>query len=139
MEDQKRRQIEYHEAEHYCARQPRQADNSNPLIAWLNSYRLRKMVEMIGTPPAGKAVLSLCGGDGEEADFLRQQGAKVTMIDLSAAAVEAARARNPALHCLCMNAEERLVDNPSRGERCAYDNDRTAVGFIGVLNSLFIL
>jgi hypothetical protein len=58
MEDQKRRQVEYHEREHYCAWQPREVDNSNPLIAWLNGYRLRRMVEMIGVPLAGKTVLS---------------------------------------------------------------------------------
>jgi ubiquinone/menaquinone biosynthesis C-methylase UbiE len=105
MEEQKWRQVEYHEREHYRAREPRQPDNSNPLIAWLNSYRLRKMVEIIGVPLAGKTVLSVCGGDGEEADFLQRQGAKVTVTDLSAAGVKAARIRNPALHCLRMDAE----------------------------------
>lgn len=96
---------EYHEGEHFCAWQPRLADNSNPLIAWLNSYRLRKLVEMIGVPLAEKSVLSVCGGDGEEADFLQRQGAVVTMTDLSAAGVEAARVRNPDLRCLRMDAE----------------------------------
>jgi ubiquinone/menaquinone biosynthesis C-methylase UbiE len=105
MENQKRRQVEYHEKEHYHARVPRHADNSNPLIAWLNYYRLRKMMEMIGTPLAGKTVLSVCGGDGEEADFLQKLGAEVTVTDLSASGVEAARLRNPALRCLCMDAE----------------------------------
>lgn len=105
MEDQKRRQVEYHEREHYCQVRPRQFDNSNPLIAWLNGFRLRKIMEMIGVPLAGKTVLSVCGGDGDEADFLQRQGAVVTMIDLSAVGVEAARIRNPALRCLRMDAE----------------------------------
>ena len=105
MEGQKRRQIEYHELAHYRRSTPRQPDNSNPLVAWLNNYRLQKMMEMIRTSLAGKSVLSLCGGDGEEADFLQRLGAKVTMIDLSPVAVEAARIRNPALYCRCMDAE----------------------------------
>lgn len=105
MEDQKRRQIEYHEREHYCALKPREADNSNPLIAQLNTFRLRKMMKIIGTPLSGKTVLSVCGGDGEEADFLARLGAEVTLTDLSAAAVKAARIRNPALHCFCMDSE----------------------------------
>ena len=105
MEDQKRRQVEYHEREHFCAREPRRADNCNPLVAWLNGYRLRKMVEMIGVPLAGKSVLCVCGGDGEEADLLQRLGAVVTTTDLSAAGVEAARVRNPALRCLRMDAE----------------------------------
>jgi ubiquinone/menaquinone biosynthesis C-methylase UbiE len=105
MENQKRRQVEYHEKEHFCARLPRMADNSNPLIAWLNNYRLRKMLEMIGAPLAGKSVLSVCGGDGQEADFLQRQGAVVTMTDLSAVGVDAARVRNPGLRCLRMDTE----------------------------------
>src|SRR5712691_1002942 len=95
MEDQKRRQVEYHEREHYRACQPREIDNSNPLIAWLNSYRLRRMVEMMGVPLAGKTVLSVCGGDGEEADFMQRLGAVVTMTDLSAVGVEAAASATP--------------------------------------------
>lgn len=105
MEDQKRRQVEYHEREHYHECRPREADNSNPLIAWLNGYRLRTMAEIISVPLAGKTVLSVCGGDGEEADYLQRQGADVTLIDLSMAGVKAARTRNPALRCLCMDAE----------------------------------
>ncbi len=105
MEEQKRRQVEYHEREHFSASSPRVADNSNPLIAWINNYRLRKMLEIIGSPLSGKTVLSVCGGDGEEADFLRKQGARVTMTDLSSAGVAAARLRNPALQCLRMDAE----------------------------------
>lgn len=113
MEDQKRRQVEYHEREHYCAWQPREVDNSNPLIAWLNSYRLRRMVEMMGVPLAGKTVLSVCGGDGEEADFMQRLGAVVTMIDLSAVGVEAARVRNPRLRCLRMDAESLAFPDDS--------------------------
>jgi len=105
MEEKKRRQVQYHESEHYRRSTPRRPDNSNPLVAWLNNYRLRKMMEMIRTSLAGKSVLSLCGGDGEEADFLQRMGAEVTMIDLSPVAVEAARIRNPALDCRCMDAE----------------------------------
>ncbi len=105
MEEQKRRQVEYHESAHYRRLTPRKADNSNPLVAWLNNYRLRKMMEMIGMPLTGKTVLSVCGGDGEEADFLQQRGARVTMIDLSPVAVEAAQSRNAALDCRCMDAE----------------------------------
>lgn len=105
MEEQKRRQVEYHEREHYCACNPRRADSSNPLVGFLNGYRLRKMTEIIGAPLAGKTVLSVCGGDGEEADFLQRRGACVTMADLSGAAVEAARLRNPVLRCLVMDAE----------------------------------
>ncbi len=106
MEDQKRHQVEYHEREHYKASLPRHAEDTNPLIAWLNNYRLNKMMQVIGTSLAGKSVLSVCGGDGEEADFLAHKGARVTMIDLSPAGVEAARARNSSLFCLCMDAEE---------------------------------
>ncbi len=105
MEDQKRRQVEYHEREHYKSGTFRQADNSNPLIAWLNYYRIRKMINMIGTPISGKTVLCVCGGDGEEADFLEKLGADVTTTDLSALATHAARLRNPKLRCLEMDAE----------------------------------
>jgi len=52
----------------------------------------------------GKTVLSLCGGDGEEADFQRC-GARVTVTDLSCVALRAAHVRNPALECVCMDAE----------------------------------
>src|SRR5580765_8503191 len=100
MEDQKRRQIDYHEREHYRAGQPRQADNSNPLISELNAYRLQKLVEMIGSDLSGKTVLSVCGGDGDEADFLQRQGALVTMTELSEVGLSAARLRNPAVRCL---------------------------------------
>ena len=105
MEPQKDCQIRYHEREHYSTGFPRRADNSNPLVAWLNSYRIRTMLEIIGSPIAGKTILSICGGDGEEADFLQRLGAKVTMTDLSAKAVEAAHIRNSALPCLRMDAE----------------------------------
>lgn len=105
MEQQKKRQVEYHEREHYRTGQPRQADNRNPLIASLNAYRLRKMLAMIGTPLRGKSVLSVCGGDGDEADFLERQGALVTMTDLSPVAVETARVRNPSLRCMKMDSE----------------------------------
>ncbi len=105
MEHQKKRQVEYHEREHYRAGQPRQADNRNALIASLNTYRLRKLVELIGASLHGKSVLSVCGGDGEEAHFLQRQGASVTMTDLSTVGVETARVRNPALRCLKMDSE----------------------------------
>ncbi len=113
MEEQKTRQVLYHEAEHFCSSRPRHPDNSNPLIASLNNYRLHKMIEMIGATLAGKTVLSVCGGDGEEADFLVRQGAEVTLTDLSPAAVEAARLRNPSLRCLLMDAEQLAFGNRS--------------------------
>ena len=105
MEDQKRRQVEYHEREHYRADQPRFVDNSHPFVAWLNHYRLRRAVQMMRVSLAGKSVLSVCGGDGQEADFFERQGARVTVVDLSAVALEAARRRNPALRCCRMDAE----------------------------------
>lgn len=85
MEDQKRRQVAYHEKEHYRAIDPRIVDNSHPYVAWLNDYRLRKAAEMMHDSMSGKTVLSICGGDGLEADFFQRQGANVTVIDLSAA------------------------------------------------------
>src|SRR2546421_11135855 len=100
MEQQKKRQVEYHECEHYRTGQPRQADNRNPLIASLNAYRLRKMLAMIGTPLRGKSVLSVCGGDGDEADFLERQGALVTMTDLSPVAGATPRGRHPSPRCM---------------------------------------
>jgi ubiquinone/menaquinone biosynthesis C-methylase UbiE len=106
MERQKMRQVEYHEREHYHAGQPRQADNRNPLITSLNSYRLRKMMEVIGVSLEGKSVLSVCGGDGVEADFLQRQGAAVTLTDLSPVALANARIRNPLLTCMNMDSEK---------------------------------
>jgi ubiquinone/menaquinone biosynthesis C-methylase UbiE len=105
IEDQKLRQIDYHEREHYCAREPRRVDNSNPLIAWVNNYRLRKTLEIIGTSLAGKNVLIVCGGDGEEAEFFQEQGASVTVTDLSNIALVATKVRCPMVQCLRMDAE----------------------------------
>jgi ubiquinone/menaquinone biosynthesis C-methylase UbiE len=105
MENQKQRQVEYHEREHYPGGKPRQIDNSNPLIARLNNYRLYRTLEIIAAPLAGKSVLCVCGGDGDEADFLQRRGATVTVTDLSGTAIEAARIRNPALRCLRADAE----------------------------------
>jgi len=105
MEDQKRRQVEYHETEHYRASEPRIVDNSHPYVAWVNTYRLRKAAEMMRNSIAGKSVLSICGGDGQEGDFFQSRGASVTVTDLSIVALRAARLRNPALNCVCMDAE----------------------------------
>src|SRR5437870_9559117 len=63
------------------------------------------MVEMIGAALDGKSVLSVSGGDGDEADFLQRQGAVVTMTDLSGVAVETARVRNPAIRSMKMDSE----------------------------------
>lgn len=105
MEDQKLRQVQYHEREHYRALEPRIADNTHPYVSWLNNYRLRKAAEMMRDSIAGKTVLSMCGGDGQEADFFERQGANVTVTDISTVALRAARLRNPALDCACMDAE----------------------------------
>jgi ubiquinone/menaquinone biosynthesis C-methylase UbiE len=104
MEHQKKRQVEYHEGEHYRPLRPRITDNSNPLISWLNNHRINKLLELTG-PLTGKTVLSVCGGDGEEGDFLQRKGAEVTVTDLSGIAIEAARVRNPSLRCLRMDTE----------------------------------
>jgi SAM-dependent methyltransferase len=105
MEDQKLRQVEYHEREHYRAQQPRIVDNSHPYVEWLNNYRLRKAAQMMQVSLSGKTVLSTCGGDGQEADFFQRLGATVTVTDLSTVALESARLRNPALRCACVDAE----------------------------------
>jgi ubiquinone/menaquinone biosynthesis C-methylase UbiE len=105
MEEQKKRQVEYHEREHFRANAPRQTDNSNPLIASLNTYRLRKLLEIMNSPLQGKSVLSVCGGDGDEADYFQKNGALVTMTDLSAVGVASASVRNPALRCIRMDSE----------------------------------
>ncbi len=105
MESQKERQLEYHEKVIFSELVPREPDNSNPLVAWLNSYRLRKTLEMIGASLAGKTVLSVCGGDGQEADYFSRQGAEVTVVDLCEAALKSARIRNATLRCYCMDAE----------------------------------
>jgi len=105
MEDQKRRQVEFHETEIYSAGSPREADNGNPLVSWLNNYRIRKTIDIIGVPLSGKRILSVCGGDGEEADLLSRHGADVTVIDISFSAIAAARSRNPGLRCFQMDAE----------------------------------
>ncbi len=105
MDPQKVRQIEYHKNVIFHGRAPREPDNSNPLVAWLNTYRLRKTLEMIGVSLSGKTVLSVCGGDGQEADYFSRQGAEVTVTDLCETALRAARVRNTALRCCCMDAE----------------------------------
>ena len=105
MEAQKRRQVEYHEREHYSARQPRIIDNSHPYVEWLNNYRHRTVLQMMGVSLSGKSVLSVCGGDGQEADFFRSHGARVTLIDLSEVALGAAQVRSADLHPTCMDAE----------------------------------
>jgi ubiquinone/menaquinone biosynthesis C-methylase UbiE len=113
MEDQKRRQVEYHETEIYPPGTPREADNSNPLVAWLNNYRIRKTIDIIGAPLSGKRILSVCGGDGEEADFLSCHGAEVTVIDISDSAIASARNRNPGLCCIQMDAESLAFPDSS--------------------------
>ena len=105
MEAQKRCQVEYHEREHYSARQPRIIDNSHPYVEWLNNYRHRTALQMMGVSLSGKSVLSVCGGDGQEADFFRNQGARVTLTDLSEVALGAAQVRNADLHPACMDTE----------------------------------
>jgi len=91
MEDQKRRQVAYHEKEHYRACQPRVVDDSHPYVEWLNGYRLRKAAEMMQVSLAGKTVVSICGGDGQEADFFQRRGASVTVTDLSTVALSSLR------------------------------------------------
>jgi ubiquinone/menaquinone biosynthesis C-methylase UbiE len=105
MEEQKRRQVEYHEREHYRAQQPRIVDNRHPYVAWLNNYRLHKAVQMMPGPVRGKTMLAIGGGDGHEADFFQRQRAQVTVVDLSTVGLRAARVRNPGLQCACMDAE----------------------------------
>jgi SAM-dependent methyltransferase len=105
METQKRRQVEYHEKEHYRISEPRAIDNSHPYVAWLNNCRLNKAAQMMHVSLEGKTILTVCGGDGQEADFFQRLGARVTVIDLSTVALQAARLRNPALECICMDAE----------------------------------
>ncbi len=105
MESQKVRQLEYHKDVIFSELAPREPDNSNPLVAWLNTYRLRKTLEMIGASLSGKTVLSVCGGDGQEADYFWRQGAEVTVADLCETALNSARIRNAALRCCCMDAE----------------------------------
>jgi SAM-dependent methyltransferase len=102
---QKKRQVAYHEAQHYTADSPRHPGNSHPAIAWLNTYRLRRGLSLTGESLAGQRVLSVCGGDGLEAEYLRRRGARVTMVDLSPAGVAAARARHPELRAQVMDAE----------------------------------
>jgi ubiquinone/menaquinone biosynthesis C-methylase UbiE len=106
MEDQKLRQVALHDKEFYRWEQPRIADNSHPYIAWLNNHRLLKAAKMMGMSLAGKTLLSICGGDGEEGDFFQRRGAEVTVTDLSIKALSAAQVRNPALRCVCMDGEE---------------------------------
>jgi SAM-dependent methyltransferase len=105
METQKRRQIEYHEKEHYRVREPRIVDNSHPYVEWLNNYRLRTASHMMRVDLSGKTVLSVCGGDGQEAEFFLRQGANVTVIDLSTVALGNARSRNSGMFCACADAE----------------------------------
>jgi ubiquinone/menaquinone biosynthesis C-methylase UbiE len=112
MEPQKKRQVEYHKREFYSSGIPREPDNSNPLIAWLNSYRLCSMLKILDSSLSGKTVLSVCGGDGEEGHFFSLRGADVTVIDLCSPALEAAHRRNSRLRCLCMDAESlAFADN----------------------------
>lgn len=113
MEAQKRQQVEYHEREHYRASNYRVVDNSHPYVEWLNNYRLRRATEMMGVPLAGKTVLSICGGDGEEADFFHRAGASVTVTDLSSVALNAARLRNPRFQCVCMDSESLAFPDKS--------------------------
>jgi SAM-dependent methyltransferase len=113
MEAQKRQQVEYHEREHYLPSQHRVVDNSHPYVEWLNNYRLRKAAEMMGASLRGKTVLSICGGDGEEAEFFHRCGAAVTVTDLSSVALQAARLRNPSLQCVCMDSESLTFPDKS--------------------------
>jgi ubiquinone/menaquinone biosynthesis C-methylase UbiE len=113
MQTQKKRQLEYHTAEVYRDGTCNEPDERNPLVAWLNNYRINKMMEMIGGPLLGKSVLSVCGGDGREACYLSSRGADVTVTDLCAAAMQVAQRRSPALHCLCMDAESLGFPNRS--------------------------
>ncbi len=105
MNEYQRRQVDWHEREHYRADSPRNPDNSHPAVAWLNGYRLRKLLELLPEPLAGRTVLSICGGDGEEGDFLRRQGARVTVADLSRVGLAAARLRHPDLSVLAGDSE----------------------------------
>lgn len=105
MNEYHRRQVEWHEREHYRAGSPRNPDNSHPAVAWLNGFRLRKLLELLPEPLAGRTVLSLCGGDGQEGDLLRRQGARVTVADLSRVGLAAARLRHADLRVVSADSE----------------------------------
>jgi ubiquinone/menaquinone biosynthesis C-methylase UbiE len=61
---------------------------------FLMRYKVRRAIEMLREPIAGKSVLVLCCGSGMDAEIIANEGAVVTGIDVSLGALKRAHVRS---------------------------------------------
>ena len=72
---------------------------------FIDYYPLNNAISMLPFKIKGKKVLSICCGDGFEAEFLYKHGAIVTVTDISKEAVLAAKRRCPNLKGVAADSE----------------------------------
>lgn len=85
-------------------------DTTNPVVRYVRDRRLNLVMSILskhlGSNLSDFSALSVCGGVGGEASFLRRAGfGTVTNSDFSENALEICRRRDPELKNLCLNAE----------------------------------
>lgn len=95
--EQKRRQLSFHNWYYagYRAIEPSLA--SNPVHMFISQFLLRKMVEAYRNKLAGKRMVSVCCGDGFEAEYFARLGAEIVALDISSEATKVTK-RKLALH-----------------------------------------
>ena len=80
---------------------------------FVNYYPLKKAISLLPFDLVDKSVLSICCGDGFEAEYVYKLGAKVTVSDISDQAVKAAKRRCPFLNGVVADAESLPFKNES--------------------------
>jgi ubiquinone/menaquinone biosynthesis C-methylase UbiE len=93
-------------------------DTTNPVVRYVRDRRLNLVISILSKQLGGDlsdfSALSICGGVGGEASFLRRAGfGTVTNSDFSENALEVCRRRDPELETLCLNAEAIDQDDNS--------------------------
>lgn len=97
--NQKIRQKKYSDSVyvHYHKKGWRRQYSDTLISNFIDYYPLKKAISFLPFSLKGKSVLSICCGDGFEAEYLYRQGAVVTVTDISPEAVKASKRRCPGL------------------------------------------
>jgi len=80
---------------------------------FINYYPLEKAISFLPFSIKGKTILDICCGDGFEAEYLINLGAKVTVSDISSEAVRAAKRRCKRVKGVVADAEDLPFGNGS--------------------------